>query len=290
MSAVRLDGGALGRKIRQSLVSRAAAMRKTLGREVKLAVVTSHPDASAEAYLQVKLKACHEIGIATSVEALSASTSQKELLGTIGLLSQDKSVDAVIVELPLPRQIDTIAALAALPPSKDAEGLHPENYGRLYAARTYEDIQARKLVAPCTALAVAELLRETRAPLAGKRAVVLGRSNILGKPAAHLLSCLNLTVTLCHSQTLSIEDEVRRADVVVACIGKPRHVKGSWIKKGAIVIDAGVNHDEAGLCGDVEFVEAEKVAGFITPVPGGVGPVTTAMLLANTVLLAEKKA
>lgn len=290
MSAVRLDGAALARKIRQSLAPRAQALKAARGREVKLAVVTSHPDASAEAYLQVKLKACHEIGIATSVEALPASTSQKDLLRTIARLAQDKTVDAVIVELPLPRQIDTIEALAALPPSKDAEGLHPENYGRLYAARTYEDIQAGKLVAPCTALAVAELLRETRVPLAGKRAVVLGRSNILGKPAALLLSSLNLTVTLCHSQTSALEDEVRRADVVVACMGKPRHVKGSWLKKGAIVIDAGVNHDDRGLCGDVEFSEAEKVASFITPVPGGVGPVTTAMLLANTVLLAEKAA
>lgn len=288
MSAVLLDGKALAKKIRLSLLPRLEKLKKARGRAPALAIVSGPADPAAQAYARAKLKAFKESGLKAKVHSLSAWAGLNEALKLIKALARDAGVDAITVDLPLPKQMKPSALFEALPESKDAEGVTPGNFGRLFQAKTFEEIESGGLIVPCTARAVAELLRETRAPLAGKTAVVLGRSNILGKPAAHLLSALNLTVTVCHSRTQDLEGEVRRADVVVAAMGKARLIKGSWIKKDAIVIDAGINQDGKTLCGDVEFEEARKTAAYITPVPGGVGPVTTAMLLANTVLLAER--
>lgn len=287
MSAVIIDGNALAIKIRQSLSERAAAVRKARSHAPRLAVVTVGENAATAAYRAATVKACREIGLEADVHSLSAWTSEKQTLKLLEDLGRDIKVDGIIVDLPLPKHIKATAVLTALPAQKDAEGVTPENYGRLFMTKTYDELQSLRLIAPPTALAVIELLQEIRAPLAGKRAIVVGRSNILGKPAAHLLSALDMTATLCHSKTQGIEEEVRRADIVVAALGKARFIKGSWLKEGAIVIDAGINREGDSLCGDVDFEEARKVVSYLTPVPGGVGPVTTAMLLANTVALAE---
>ncbi|MBI3551879.1 MAG: bifunctional 5,10-methylenetetrahydrofolate dehydrogenase/5,10-methenyltetrahydrofolate cyclohydrolase [Elusimicrobia bacterium] len=286
MSAAVLDGSALARKIRQELAPRAAALAKKLGRKPALAIVSSaRPDRATLSYRQSQKKACEEVGIWWETLARDWKSADEILAA----LKDGKPFEGAILDLPLNDGVDVERLLARLPPESDVEGVTPFNFGRLFEIKAYAEIQRRRLVAPCTALAVAELLRETRAPLSGKNAVVLGRSNIVGKPAAHLLSCLDLTVTLCHSKTRDLAELVKRADVVVAAMGKPKSVRASWIKPGAIVIDAGVSEEDGALCGDVEAGAAEK-AGWLTPTVGGVGPVTTAMLLSNSVLLAERKA
>lgn len=285
MSAAVLDGKALAKSITDSLKPRAAALGKRLGRPPGLLIVASEgPDRASAAYRQSQMKAASALGFHV-FEYAAARHRAKDLLSVI---RQKPQYDGVVLDLPLPG-VDMDALLALLPPERDAEGAAPANFGRLWELKRYDELQERGLVAPCTALAVAELLRASQAPLAGKTAVVLGRSNIVGKPAAHLLTCLDLTVTLCHSKTRDLAKVVAQADVVVAAMGKPKMVKADWIKPGAIVIDAGINADGKKLVGDVDPAAAGR-ASFYTPVPGGVGPVTTAMLLANTLALAERNA
>ncbi len=285
MSAVILDGKALAIKIRESLGPRAAALKAKRGRPPLLAIVTSErPDKAAVRYRQSQKKACEEIGMHWNTLSADWRGSDDLLRAISGM----RDCDAVILDLPLNKSIAIEELLAKLPPELDAEGVTPFNYGRLFEIKAYEELQKRRLVAPCTALAIAELLRSTGVPLAGKRAVVLGRSSIVGKPAAHLLSCLDMTVTLCHSKSSDLPEVVSSADVVVAAMGKPRMVKAAWIKAGAVVIDAGVNDDGGKVCGDVE-PEAASRAGWVTPPVGGLGPVTTAMLLSNSVMLAERR-
>lgn len=284
MSAAILDGAALAQTIKESLRPRIAAVEKRLGRPPGLLVVASEtPDRASKAYRHSQMKAALSLGI-HAFEYAAAAHSAKDLLS---LILQKPQYDGVVFDLPLPG-VEIDALLAALPPERDAEGASPFNFGKLFEIKRYDELQARGLVAPCTALAVAELLRSSNAPLAGKTAVVLGRSNIVGKPAAHLLTCLDLTVTLCHSRTRDLQKIVAQADVVVAAMGKAKMVGADWIKPGAIVIDAGINAEGKTLVGDVDPAAAAR-ASFYTPVPGGVGPVTTAMLLANTVALAERR-
>lgn len=287
MSAALIDGAALARRVRESLAPRVAAVQKARKAPPKLAIIAWPEDPAGEAYRQAQAKAAKEAGLEAAVTLFTPWTAQAEALKAVKALAADASVDGIIVDLPLPKHIKEAELRAALPPEKDAEGMTPANFGRLFQCKSYEE--ARELPLPCTALAVAELLRETRASLPGKKAVVVGRSAIVGKPAAHLLTCLDLTVSLCHSKTLGLKDEIAQADVVVACLGKAQAVKGAWIKEGAIVIDAGINPKDGAVVGDVEFAAAKERAGWITPVPGGVGPVTAALLLHNTVLLAERR-
>jgi methylenetetrahydrofolate dehydrogenase (NADP+) / methenyltetrahydrofolate cyclohydrolase len=271
MTAVALDGRALAVKIVASLKPRLAA----LPRAPRLLVVAASADAEAQSYRRQQLKACREAGIETSLaEKLPSPSGFKEY-------------DAVIIDRPLPAGVDAQKLFDSLPPEQDAEGATAYNLGRLYALKRYDDFRAQGLVGPCTALAIAELARETRVPLAGKAAAVIGRSNIVGKPAAHLLSCLDLTVTLCHSKTRDLATIVAGSDVVVAATGRPGMIEAGWIKPGAIVIDAGITMRGKNVVGDVDPAAAQKASHY-TPVPGGVGPVTTAMLLANTVTLAER--
>jgi len=244
---------------------------------------------AARAYRQAQLKACRAWSLEGVAQSLPGSASRRELLDLLENLAHDEAVDAILLELPLPPGLPPSEALCALPPEKDVEGVTPVRYGRLFLAKAYSELESLNLIAPPTALAIAELLRETRLPLAGKRAVVVGRSGIVGRPAAHLLTALDLTVTLCHSRTRDLEGEIRRADIVVAAIGRAGLIRGSWLKRGAVVIDAGVSEQEGRICGDVDFQEARKTAATLTPVPGGVGPVTIAMLLANAVRLAEAR-
>ena len=202
------------------------------------------------------------------------------------VIDEKDDFDGVLLDLPLPVLTSMICLPACRP--RDAEGVSHVNFGRLFQAKTFSEIASAGLMAPCTALAVVELLRSSGVPLAGKTAVVLGRSNIVGKPAAHLLTCLDMTVTLCHSKTPDLARKAAQADVLVSAMGKARLVKADWIKSGAVVIDAGINALDGKLCGDVDPKAVER-AGYMTPVPGGVGPVTTAMLLANVVSLAERR-
>lgn len=284
MSAVLLDGKKLAAEIVAALGPRIAAVKQARGAPPTLAIVaaqTEEPDAVS--YRKAQQKACERAGLGCVLLA-RPWTSAAEIARA---LEAERGADAVIVDRPLAPSVDLEALYDALPPARDAEGAAPASLGKLFALKHYDDLRAQRLPAPCTALAVAELVRSARLPLAGLRAVVLGRSNIVGKPAAHLLSCLDLTVTLCHSKTSDLPSLVAKADVVVAALGQAGVVKAGWIKPGAVVVDAGINAVGGKLTGDVEPAAADR-AGFYTPVPGGVGPVTTAMLLSNTVGLAER--
>lgn len=280
-----IDGQAIAKKIIESLEPRLAAFKKTKGRAPFLAIIAQEQQAS-QAYLHSKLKACRELGIETAVHCLPRNIRLKEITGMLEMLGRDSFTEGVSLDLPLPPGLDTAAVLCALPSAKDVDGLAPINYGKLFMAKTHEDI--RRLLIPCTARAIVEILKSAHSAPEGKRAVVIGRSAIVGRPTAHLLSVLNATVTLCHSRTLDLAGEVARADIVVACLGRPQRIKGEWIKKQAVIIDAGINFSNGKICGDVDFAQASRTASAITPVPGGVGPVTAAILLANTVLAAER--
>ncbi|MDE1976081.1 MAG: bifunctional 5,10-methylenetetrahydrofolate dehydrogenase/5,10-methenyltetrahydrofolate cyclohydrolase [Elusimicrobia bacterium] len=287
MSAEILKGAALAAEIKEDAARRTAAFKTRAGRPIRLALISAQAGAAAQSYLKARVKAGQSVGIEAGIIPIGTDWTTERLAALIAGVARDETTDALIVDFPLPEAIDAGKIREALPPKKDAEGLSPDSFGRLFLAKRYAE--ARRLVVPPTAMACAELLRRTGIPLEGRRALVVGRSPVVGRPAAHLLSLLGLTVTLAHSKTQDIEQEVRRADAVVAAAGKARLVRGAWIKPGAAVIDAGVNQDGESLCGDVEFAAAAANASFITPVPGGVGPVTTACLLANAVLLAESR-
>jgi methylenetetrahydrofolate dehydrogenase (NADP+)/methenyltetrahydrofolate cyclohydrolase len=250
------------------------------GITVGLATVLVGDDPASQVYVGHKQKACGEVGIRSFGHRLPATTTQPELVGLVRELAADPSVHGILVQLPLPKGLDPDAVIDAIPPAKDVDGLHPVNQGRLMAGVPG--------LRSCTPLGVMRLLDETGVELKGARAVVVGRSVLVGKPLALLLLERHATVTLCHSRTRDLGAEVGRADVVVAAAGQPGLVRGEWIAPGAVVIDVGTNRTPEGkLCGDVEFAVARERARAITPVPGGVGPMTVAMLLSNTVTAAE---
>ena len=276
-----LDGKALARDIRAHLKVDIEALVPKLGRPPGLAVVLVGDDPASATYVGNKEKAAAEIGMAGEVIRMPADTSQASIIDTVERLNGDPSIDGMIVQLPLPKGIDEAAVLGRIDPDKDADGLHPMNLGRLVAG-----IPGPR---PCTPVGVIRLLELAGTKFEGARAVVVGRSEIVGKPMAFLLLERHATVTMCHSRTVHLDEEVGRADIVVAAVGKPALIKGSWIKEGAVVIDVGTNRVNGKLVGDVEFAEAAKRARAITPVPGGVGPMTIAGLLANTVAAARRK-
>jgi methylenetetrahydrofolate dehydrogenase (NADP+)/methenyltetrahydrofolate cyclohydrolase len=232
-------------------------------------------------YVSMKEKACHEAGIYSVEHKLTADTGEAELLALVDTLNADPKIHGILVQLPLPPQIDTEKVLEAISPLKDADGFHPYNVGRLSIGKP--------LFQPCTPYGVMVMLKETGVDLAGKEVVVVGRSNIVGKPVAMMCLAEHATVTLCHSRTRDLADVVRRADVVIAAVGRPEMIKGDWIKEGAVVIDVGINRvGDRKLVGDVDFAGASLRAGAITPVPGGVGPMTITMLLFNTLESARR--
>ncbi len=282
MAARIIDGKALAARIRGGIATRAGELTKA-GTTPGLAVVLVGADPASQVYVRNKTKACQEAGIKTFDHHLPADTSEAALLELVGRLNRDRNVDGILVQLPLPPQIDSRKILLSVDPAKDVDGFHPDNLGRLLVGEP-------RFVA-CTPFGVMKLLEEAGTRLAGARAVVLGRSNIVGKPVAVLLTAADATVTVCHSRSQDLAGEVGRADIVVAAIGRPELVKGAWIKEGAVVIDVGTNRTDAGkLVGDVEFAAAAERAAAITPVPGGVGPMTIAMLLSNTLISAERRA
>jgi len=283
MSAIVIDGKAVARKIREEVRQSAAALREK-GVAPCLAVVLAGDDPASVSYVTAKEKALAEAGMESRDFRLPADVAEAELLALIGRLNADAKVHGILVQLPLPRHIDSNRVITAIDPAKDVDGFHPVSAGNM--------LLGWRGFLPCTPHGVLVLLRELGVPLAGAHAVVVGRSNIVGKPMANLLARreYNATVTVCHTGTRDLAEHARRADVLIAAAGMPGLIGAGMVKPGAAVIDVGVNRvgdptKQKGyrLCGDVDFAEAEKVAGFITPVPGGVGPMTIAMLLKNVI-------
>ncbi len=281
MSAHLIDGKAVAAKLRGEVATAAAALKER-GISPTLAVVLVGDDPASAVYVRSKTKAAREAGVDVRDHKLVASTSQAELLALVDSLNRDPNVDGILVQMPLPSQIDSDAIIRAIDPAKDVDGLTATSLGYL--------AQGKPAFIPCTPKGCMRLLREVGVDPAGLRAVVLGRSLLVGKPISLLLQNANATVTMCHSRTRDLADEVRRADIVVAAIGKPEMVRGDWIRDGAVVLDVGINRTPAGkLVGDVEFAAAAERAKAITPVPGGVGPMTIACLLENTVEAAKRR-
>lgn len=278
-----LDGKAVAAEVRAGVRARAQALIAR-GVQPGLAVVLVGEDPASQVYVRNKDKAAQEAGFSVRTLKLPAQTAQAELERVVRELNADRSVHGVLVQLPLPRGLDAERVVRTLDPAKDVDGLHPDNVAALVMG------DARGL-APCTPAGCIELCDRAGVSLAGKRVTVVGRSLLVGKPLAFLALARDATVTVCHSKTSDLPAVCREADVLVAAVGRPELVRGSWIKPGAVVIDVGINRlDGGGLAGDVAFAEARAVAGWLTPVPGGVGPMTIAMLLSNTVLAAERAA
>ena len=280
MSAQILDGKAIAAEIRAGLKVQVDELLADGGGRPGLAVVLVGADPASQVYVRNKRKACMEVGFHSELHELSADTPQGELLGLIDHLNASDAIDGILVQLPLPEHIDAEAVIERILPTKDVDGFHPYNVGRL--------VLRMPLLRPCTPKGVMTMLERTGRPLAGLDAVILGQSNIVGRPMALELLAARCTITVCHSRTKDLADKVRGADVVVAAVGRPCFVEGDWVKEGALAIDVGINRNEAGkLVGDLDFEGVSQRAGWITPVPGGVGPMTIASLLENTLQAAR---
>lgn len=274
-----LDGKATAAKLKDELRDQIAVLQGK-GITPGLAVIQVGADPASSVYVRNKRRTCAALGIASFENDLPESTSEKDLLGHIESLNARDDVHGILVQLPLPGHIGSDAIIQSIAPEKDVDGFHPVNAGLLATG-------GRGFV-PCTPAGIMEMLRRYEVPMAGKNAVVIGRSNIVGKPMAHLLLQANATVTITHSRTQNLPEVVRGADIVIAAVGRAELVRGSWLKPGAAVVDVGIQRGEDGkLVGDVAFHEAKEVAGWCSPVPGGVGPMTIAMLMANTVASAD---
>jgi methylenetetrahydrofolate dehydrogenase (NADP+)/methenyltetrahydrofolate cyclohydrolase len=275
-----IDGKAIAAKIREEIADgtrQLAAQGVTPG----LAVVLVGEDPASKVYVSMKEKACQEVGIFSDEYKLAAETTEVDLLALIARLNAEPKIHGILVQLPLPQHIDADKVLESIVPAKDVDGFHPYNVGRL--------VVGKPLFQPCTPYGVMKMLAEEGVELAGKEVVVVGRSNIVGKPVAFMCLQQHATVTLCHSRTRDLAAKVRAADVVIAAVGVPEMIKGEWIKKGAVVMDVGVNRvGDKKLVGDVEYAAASERAAAITPVPGGVGPMTITMLLYNTLESAKQ--
>lgn len=279
MTAKIIDGKGIAQEIRAEL-AREVAELTAQGKTPGLHVILVGDNPASKVYVRNKQRACEEVGISSTVHRLAEETTQVELLGLIEDLNNDEKVHGILVQLPLPGHLDEEAVINAISPEKDVDGFHPLNVGKMYIGTGG--------VVPCTPAGVLELVKRTGVPIAGKHVVVIGRSNIVGKPAALLFLKENATVTICHSRTADVAAEARRADILIAAVGRPQLVKKDWVKPGAVVIDVGINRVDGKLVGDVDFEEVKEVAGAITPVPGGVGPMTIAMLLKATVEAAAR--
>lgn len=279
MRARIIDGKGVAAEIRASLTKKVAeltAKDKTPG----LDVVLVGDDPASAVYVRSKERACKQIGINSTVHRLSQETTQEELLNLIHELNGNPQVHGILVQLPLPSHLDEEKVINAISPEKDVDGFHPINVGKLHIGE--------EGFVPCTPAGVVELVRRTGVPIAGQQVVVVGRSNIVGKPVASLFLRENATVTICHSRTKDVAAECRRADILIAAVGRPLMIKEDWVKPGAVVIDVGINRMDGKIVGDVDYEAVSQVAGAITPVPGGVGPMTIAMLLKATVEAAAK--
>jgi methylenetetrahydrofolate dehydrogenase (NADP+) / methenyltetrahydrofolate cyclohydrolase len=275
MTAQLIDGRKLAAEVKNQVRTRIELALARGGRRPSLAVVKVGNDPASEVYVRNKRKACEEVGIRSVADDLPESTSEIDLLSRIDELNHDPNIDGILVQLPLPVQIQQTAVIERISPTKDVDGFHPYNVGRL--------AQRIPVMRPCTPYGVIKLLENIGAPFKGQHAVVVGASNIVGRPMSLELLLMGVTTTVCHRFTIGLENYVRQADILVVAAGKPGLVPGEWIKPGSIVIDVGMNRlDNGHLVGDVQFDVARERAGWITPVPGGVGPMTVAMLMHNT--------
>jgi len=274
-----IDGKAVAQRIKERIKAGVDELSREKGITPGLTVILVGEDPASQIYVRNKEKACQEVGIRSRVMRMAAETSQEELLRVIEDLNQDKAVHGILVQLPLPKHIDEKQIINAIHPGKDVDGFHPVNVGKMMIGEP--------CLEPCTPKGILRLLDETGIDLAGKRAVVIGRSNIVGKPVSLMLLKRDATVTVCHSKTQNLKEITREADILVVAMGRPESIDGSYIKEGAVVIDVGTTRVDQRLKGDVVFEEAIKKASWITPVPGGVGPMTIAMLLENTLTAAR---
>jgi methylenetetrahydrofolate dehydrogenase (NADP+)/methenyltetrahydrofolate cyclohydrolase len=283
MTATILDGKALAGEIRGEIGEQVADFIENNGTVPCLAAVLVGENAASQVYVRNKQQACQRSGIESRLHKLPDTTTQEELLTLVHKLNKDHTVHGILVQLPLPEQIDATRVLRAVSPLKDVDGFHPENVGLI--------VEGRPRFLPCTPLGIQQLLLRRKIPIAGSHVVVLGRSDIVGKPIALMLMQRgpggDATVTVCHSRTRNLPEITRQADILIVAIGKARFVTAGMVKPGAVVIDVGINRTEQGLVGDVDFEAVKEVAGQITPVPGGVGPLTIAMLLHNTLAAAR---
>ncbi|MEI3019214.1 MAG: bifunctional methylenetetrahydrofolate dehydrogenase/methenyltetrahydrofolate cyclohydrolase FolD [Ruminococcus sp.] len=275
-----ISGKAVSAALRTQIREETAALRENHGIHPGLAVVLVGNDPASQIYVRNKQKACEEVGFRAFEYRLNENSTQEQLLDLIRVLNKDDKVHGILVQLPLPKHIDEQTVILTITPEKDVDAFHPMNVGRIMIGN-YEFL-------PCTPAGVMELIDSTGVDLNGANCVVVGRSNIVGKPMAMLLLHRNATVTICHSRTRNLAEVCAGADILVSAVGKPHFIRADMVKDGAVVIDVGMNHDENGkLCGDVEFAEVEPKASYITPVPGGVGPMTITMLLKNTLHAAK---
>lgn len=279
--SVLLDGKTLSAKIKSELKEQVAEYKLKTGKEITLAVILAGENPASKVYVRNKIKACEFVGVKSLAFYLPEDCGEEKIIETVKSVSADDNVDGVLVQLPLPNGVNESKVLSFIPTEKDVDGFKPENLGNL--------AMNKEAVIACTPKGIMRLLSEYEIPLKGKNAVVVGRSNIVGKPVAMLLLNADCTVTVCHSKTRDLKKICSDADILVAAIGKPRFITADMIKEGAAVIDVGINRTETGLLGDVDFDGAKDKAAFITPVPGGVGPMTIAMLLTNTLECAKRR-
>lgn len=277
-----IDGKEVSAQVKEQVKEEAAQLKAATGLQVGLAVVIVGNNPASRVYVNNKKKACETVGFQSFEYALDEDTTQEELLELVEVLNENPQVNGILVQLPLPKQIDEKAIINAISPDKDVDAFHPSNVGRIMIG-SYAFL-------PCTPAGVMELIASTGVSVSGKNCVVIGRSNIVGKPMAMLLLHQNGTVTICHSRTQNLKEICARADILVAAVGKANFVTADMVKEGAVVIDVGMNRlDNGKLCGDVDFAAVEPKAGYITPVPGGVGPMTIAMLMRNTLTAAKQQ-
>ncbi len=277
-----IDGKAVSASVKKEVAEEAAKLREEKGLKVGLAVVIVGNDPASRVYVNNKKKACEAVGFQSFEYALDENTTQEQLLDLVNVLNRDDRVNGILVQLPLPKHIDEKTIINAISPDKDVDAFHPSNVGRIMIG-DYAFL-------PCTPAGVMRLIESTGTEISGKQCVVIGRSNIVGKPMAMLLLHQSGTVTICHSRTKNLKEICLGADILVVSVGKANFVTGDMIKEGAVVIDVGINRlDDGKLCGDVEFASASEKASYITPVPGGVGPMTIAMLMKNTLTAAKQQ-
>lgn len=281
MSATVIDGKSVSLTQKEQVRDKVSAFEKEYGRKPCLAVILAGEDPASQVYVRNKIKGCEFVGIKSLSFTLPETVSQRETEELVNSLADDDRVDGILVQLPLPKGLDEKRLLSLIPPEKDVDGFHPVNVGKL--------MLGEKTVVSCTPFGVMQLLKSYNIDVAGKNAVVVGRSNIVGKPMAMLLLKENATVTICHSKTQNLKEICRNADILVAAIGKAEFITADMVKNGAVVIDVGINRLNGKLKGDVDFENVREKASFITPVPGGVGPMTIAMLLTNTYLCVEER-
>jgi methylenetetrahydrofolate dehydrogenase (NADP+)/methenyltetrahydrofolate cyclohydrolase len=280
MSAQILDGKAIAADLRQTIKSKVAERIAAGLRAPGLAVILVGEDPASQVYVRNKQRACEEVGFYSEKHSLSPETTQQELLALIDEMNAKEAIDGILVQLPLPKQIDEETVIERILPTKDVDGFHPYNVGRL--------VLRMPILRSCTPKGMMTMLERTGQKIEGMDAVIIGQSNIVGRPMALELLAARCTITVCHSRTKELEQKIRNADIIVAAIGRPNYISGDWIKPGAIVLDVGINRlDDGRLVGDVDFESAKEKASWITPVPGGVGPMTIATLLENTLEAAE---